>query len=217
VIGAGLWAGTKNGVCEFGGIGIADGPGGFRRRVRENVDAGADLIKVCVSAWPARAVAAPDAYEIADASLAALVEESHKLGRKVVAHAISRGAFMVPTLASLLPGTPPDARSSLSGAVRAAHDAGVRIVFGTDGGVLPHGENAREFAALAAAGLPAADAIRAATVNAAAAFGLGRSGELRAGYAADLVAVAGNPLADPGALSRVLFVMKGGKVVKALQ
>ena len=245
LLAAGRWAGTKNGVCEFGGIGIADGPDGFRRRVRENVDAGADIIKVCVSAWAARAAAEPDVYEIADASLAALVDESHARKKLVIAHALCRGAvraaldarvdglahaafvdgetiaamrsrhmFMISTLASLLPSTPVDARRTLASAVKAAHDAGVAIVFGTDGGVLPHGENAREFAALSDAGIPAIDLLRAATTRAAAAFGLADTGELRPGYAADIVAVSGNPLQDPSALARVVFVMKAGRIVK---
>jgi len=245
LLAAGRWAGTRNGVCEFGGIGIGDGPDGFRRRVRENVDAGADIIKVCVSAWAARAVAEPDTYEIADASLAALVDESHAGRKPVIAHALSRGAvraaldarvdglahaafvdddtiaamrsrqmFMISTLASLLASTSADARRTLALAVKKAHVAGVAIVFGTDGGVLPHGENAREFAALSDAGIPAIDLLRAATTRAAAAFGLAETGELRRGYTADIIAVSGNPLQDASALSRVVFVMKAGRIVE---
>ena len=248
VLAAGLWAGTKGGVCEFGGIGIDGGPEGFRQRVRDNIGAGADLIKACVSGWPGAALALPDSYEIADASLAALVAEAHAGKRIVVAHAISRGAvrasvaqrvdglahaafvdaetiramregrmFMIPTLASLLGSTPPEGRAALAAAVKAAHDGGVRLVFGTDGGVLPHGRNAREFTALVAAGLSPIDAIRAATVNAAAAFGLDGTGELKAGKAADVIAVSGDPLADASALTRVVFVMKHGRVIKALE
>ena len=92
ILAAGRWAGTKNGICEFGGIGVAGGPDGFRQRVRENVEAGADLTKVCVSGWAAAAFAKPDAYEIADDALAAVVEESSRAKRIVVAHAISLGA-----------------------------------------------------------------------------------------------------------------------------
>ncbi len=216
--------------------------------MRENAGAGADIIKVCVSAWPAQAVAAPHAYEIADASLAALVAESHTRGKIVIAHAISRGAvraaldahvdglahaafvdqpliaamrsqrvFMISTLASLLPSTPTDARTALAAAVRAAHQGGVSIVFGTDGGVMPHGRNAREFAALIDAGLSPIDALRAATINASAAFSLSNSGQLRPGHTADIIAVSGDPLSDPSALSRVVFVMKQGRVLKGLQ
>jgi len=246
LLAAGLWAGTKDGVCEFGGIGIADGPAGFRRRVRDNVGAGADVIKVCVSGWPARAFVQPEAYEIAAPSLAALVDDSHTRGKMVIAHAISAGAvrasldagvdglahaafvdgddiaamrskrtFMISTLASLLPATPADARVALAAAVRAAHAGGVTLVYGTDAGVIPHGHNAREFAALVDAGLAPADGLRAATIDASAAFHLPESGELRQGYAADIIAVTGDPLRDPAALSRVVFVMKQGRVVKS--
>ena len=60
VLAAGIWIGRKDGVCEFGGIGIAGGAEGFRERVRVNVQAGADVIKACVSGWPAEAYAQPD-------------------------------------------------------------------------------------------------------------------------------------------------------------
>ena len=66
VLSAGIWVGRKDGVCEFGGIGIAGGAEGFRQRVRENIAAGADLIKVCVTGWPADAYANPDGYELPD-------------------------------------------------------------------------------------------------------------------------------------------------------
>src|SRR5262245_43280730 len=83
ILAAGLWAGTTGGVCEFGGIGITGGPDGFRGRVRENVAAGADLIKVCVSSWLADAYQKPDAFEIDEASLAAEVDEARKAKRPV--------------------------------------------------------------------------------------------------------------------------------------
>ena len=89
ILAAGLWVGTKNGICEFGGIGVEGGPGAFRQRVRDNIKAGADLTKVCVSGWPAAAFAQPEAYEIRDEALAAVVEESKQSNRNVVAHAIS--------------------------------------------------------------------------------------------------------------------------------
>jgi imidazolonepropionase-like amidohydrolase len=92
VLAAGIWVGTKNGVCEFNGVGIEGGPDAFRARVRENVAGGAELIKVCVSGWPADSYARPDAFEIAEDALRAVVEEAHATRRLVVAHAISRGA-----------------------------------------------------------------------------------------------------------------------------
>jgi imidazolonepropionase-like amidohydrolase len=92
---------------------------------------------------------------------------------------------------------------------------GLPIAFGTDAGVIPHRSNANEFLELEAIGLSRADAIRAATVQAAEAIGLATDvGVLTKGRFADIVAVAGNPLADLRALQSVKFVMKGGVVVQ---
>jgi imidazolonepropionase-like amidohydrolase len=96
-----------------------------------------------------------------------------------------------------------------------ASAAGVKVAFGTDSGVSNHGENAREFGYMVEAGMPAAEAILAATRNAADLIGAAdRIGSLQAGRYADVIAVAGNPLADISELRRVTFVMKGGKIVK---
>ncbi len=96
-----------------------------------------------------------------------------------------------------------------------AYAAGVKIAFGTDSGVSNHGENAREFGYMVEAGMPAAEAILAATRNAADLIGApDRIGSLQAGRFADVIAVAGNPLTDISELRRVTFVMKGGKVIK---
>jgi imidazolonepropionase-like amidohydrolase len=98
---------------------------------------------------------------------------------------------------------------------RAAHKAGVKMIFGTDGGVYPNGDNAKQFVTMVTWGMTPMQAIQAATVTAAEA--LGRSadvGAIAAGRYGDLIAVAGNPLADVGILQSVTFVMKGGTVVK---
>lgn len=95
VLAAGRWIGTKDGVCEFGGLGLAGGPAAFRRRVRENAEAGADLQKVCVTGWMADAWATPNIYEIDNDSLAAVVQEAGLLKHLVVAHAISTGGAAV--------------------------------------------------------------------------------------------------------------------------
>src|SRR5262245_8261138 len=87
--------------------------------------------------------------------------------------------------------------------------------FGTDSGVYPHGLNARQFPYLVRYGMTTAEALRSATVVAAECMGWGdRVGRLARGFAADLVAVAGDPLADVGELSDVPIVMKGGILVK---
>jgi len=96
-----------------------------------------------------------------------------------------------------------------------AHGAGVKIAFGTDTGVSPHGENTREFALMVKGGMTPAEAIRSATVTAADLLGMAdRVGTLEVGRAADVIAVRGDPLADVRELERVGFVMKGGVVYK---
>ena len=98
---------------------------------------------------------------------------------------------------------------------RAAHRAGVKMVFGTDAGVYPHGDNARQLSRMVTFGMTSAEAIQAATVNAADALGQsGRVGVIAEGAFADIIAVSGNPLADVSLLEDVSFVMKGGEVYK---
>ncbi len=93
--------------------------------------------------------------------------------------------------------------------------AGVRIAFGTDAGVYPHGDNARQFAYMVKYGLTPARAIRSATFDAAELLGrAGQVGKVAPGHFADLIAVKGDPLADVRALENVGFVMKGGAIVK---
>lgn len=93
--------------------------------------------------------------------------------------------------------------------------AGVRIAFGTDSGVSPHGENGREFLYMVETGMAPIDAIRAATVHAAELLGIeADAGRLTEGRWADLIAVDGNPLEDIAVLTKVSFVMKNGVVYK---
>lgn len=96
-----------------------------------------------------------------------------------------------------------------------AHAAGVPIAFGTDAGVFPHGQNARQFRVMVERGMTPLEAIRSATVIAAAAMGWGdRVGSLRPGHYGDLIAVRGDPLADIRLLEQVSAVVQGGRVVK---
>jgi len=93
--------------------------------------------------------------------------------------------------------------------------AGVKIAFGTDAAVYPHGLNARDFAGYVKMGLTPLAAIQSATVNAADLLGWSdRAGAVEAGKWADLIAVEGDPLADITRLEKVKFVMKGGVVFK---
>jgi imidazolonepropionase-like amidohydrolase len=95
-----------------------------------------------------------------------------------------------------------------------AYRAGVRIAFGTDCGIYPHGENADEFLTMVGKGMSPMDAIRSATVVTAELFGLQDAGVIAAGMRADIIAVDGDPLENIGVLGDVEFVMKGGRVAK---
>ncbi|NKJ42774.1 amidohydrolase family protein [Novosphingobium sp. SG720] len=101
---------------------------------------------------------------------------------------------------------------------RAAHAAGVKLLFGTDGGVYPNGFNARQFAKMVEWGMTPIEAIQAATKSAAEALDRTADvGAIATGRYGDLIAVDGDPLADVRTLEHVAFVMKGGEVVKAAQ
>jgi len=144
---------------------------------------------------------------------------------------IDRGTWLVPTFARLrwrreqaaAAGASPDALTRAAAAeerarerLRRAIALGVPVALGSDATVIPHGLNAREVAALVELGLTPPQALRAATLQAAALLGWSdRVGSLRPGHFADLLAVDGDPLADPAALERVLLVVKGGVVVRA--
>jgi len=140
------------------------------------------------------------------------------------------GAYLVPTL---LPGAkiPPmmagnpfftdaikakanDAAAASLGNVKLAHAAGVKIAFGTDTGVTPHGDNAQEFALMVKAGMSESDAIRAATVVASELIGMSADlGTIEAGKFADIIAVDGNPLKEIAVLEHVDAVIRDGRLV----
>jgi imidazolonepropionase-like amidohydrolase len=102
-------------------------------------------------------------------------------------------------------------RQNFTKAVR----AGVKMTFGTDAGVCPHGINARQFAFMVKYGMTPLQAIQSATVNAADLIGHSELfGSIKAGKAADIIAVAGDPLTDVRVLENVAFVMKEGTVYK---
>ena len=100
---------------------------------------------------------------------------------------------------------------------RAAFQAGVKMIFGTDGGVYPNGDNAKQFAKMVEWGMTPLQAIQSATSTAADALGRPSDvGAIAVGRYGDLIAVAGDPLSDVTVLQSVAFVMKGGDVVKQL-
>ncbi len=95
-----------------------------------------------------------------------------------------------------------------------AYKAGVKIAFGTDSGVSPHGENAREFMLMVEAGIPASYALQSATVLAAEVLGVDDQGVIEPGKRADLIAMPGDPLKDIGVVMNVDFVMKDGVIYR---
>ncbi|MEO7865683.1 MAG: amidohydrolase family protein [Sphingomicrobium sp.] len=94
--------------------------------------------------------------------------------------------------------------------------AGVKMLFGTDAGVYPHGDNGKQFAKMVQWGMSPLQAIQAATLNPSIAYGRGDIGTLRAGAYGDIIAVKGDPLSDVTVLEHVDSVVKGGKLVKGV-
>jgi imidazolonepropionase-like amidohydrolase len=95
-----------------------------------------------------------------------------------------------------------------------AYKNGVKMAFGTDAGVGPHGDNAREFLYMVEAGIPASYALQAATIHAAEVLGVDDQGVIEAGKRADIVAMPGDPIADIGQTLKVDFVMKDGAIYR---
>jgi len=160
------------------------------------------------------------------------IEHGTMMDDEVIALMKERGTWYVPTISAgrfvaekaqidgyFPPLVRPKARAigpMIQETFARAWKAGVKIAFGTDSGVSPHGDNAEEFVFMVEAGMAPADAIRSATLSGAELLGVSdRAGTLSAGNWADVIAVAGNPLEDVSTLGDVAFVMKAGKVHKA--
>ena len=128
-----------------------------------------------------------------------------------VAHKAAIPGFYPPQVAAKAAAIGP----LISGTAGRAYKAGVKIAFGTDAGVYPHGENAHEFELMVQAGIPPLYAIQAATVNASQLLKHDKDlGSITAGKLADVVAVPGNPLDNISLMKQVSFVMKEGVVYK---
>ena len=239
--------------------GIAHGPAGFREAVRFQVKYGADVIKFCASGGVLSLADEVDTPQLTPEEMDALVDEAHRLRKRVAAHchgdraareAIlagvdsiehgsflgeetlalmkARGTYLVPTLLAAdwiggkLEKFPPEiaakARAALaarSSMFRAAVRLRVRIGFGTDSAVSPHGINAREFALMTGLGMSPLDALKSATSVNAELLGItAKAGTLEPGKVADVIAMPGDPAADITATERVFFVMKEGKTIK---
>jgi imidazolonepropionase-like amidohydrolase len=241
--------------------GIADGPWAARAKVREEIKYGVDLIKVMASGGVLSKGDQPGAPQYTFEELQAIVEEAHKLGRRVAAHAHGtqsikdairagvdsvehasliddegialakqHGTYLVFDIynddyilsqgekADMLPES--IEKEKHLGLIqrqsfRRAHDAGAKLAFGTDGGVYPHGDNAKQFAKMVEWGMKPLEAIQAATIGDADLLGWpDKVGALEVGKFGDLIAVEGDPTTDVRVLETVKFVMKGGTIVR---
>jgi imidazolonepropionase-like amidohydrolase len=255
------------GICMTGGHGWwfareADGPDEVRKAVREQLKAGADVIKIFATGGVMTPGVEPGSAQLTLDEVRAAIEEATKAGRRVAAHAqgsqgisncieagitsIEHGIFLteelvarmkrdgvalVPTLIAAhqiavqggAAGTP-EFMVRKSQAVMSAHlasfqmavRAGVLIAAGTDAGtpLNPHGSMVPELELMVKHGMTPLDAIRSATAVAAAVLGLGSEvGQVAPGFAADLIAVSGNPAERIGALAEVRLVLANGKMV----
>lgn len=267
---AGYAIGIKGGHCDNNLLpadmnvtdrGVADGPWEARAKVREMAKYGADVIKICASGGVLSKGDEPGAQQYTLEEMQAIVDEAHKLGRKVAAHA--HGASSI--RAAITAGVDSVEHASLideqgmrlarekgtylvmdiydddfilqEGAkagmlaesidkeralgqlqrdnFRKAFKAGDKMAFGTDAGVYPHGDNARQFAYMVQYGMTPMQAIQSATVQAADLLGWkDRVGAIAAGKFADIIAVKGDPLANVAELTHVSFVMKGGAIIR---
>ena len=241
--------------------GVADGVDEVRKKVRFDIQQGADLIKILATGGVLSANDDPRHTGYTRDEMRAAVDEANRLGRFVAAHchgkegmiwvsnagarSIEHGTYMdaeaaavlkkngtwyVPTLYVIEPilaeGNPlkiPEGSLAKARAVRGvmreafktALKAGVKIAFGTDAGVFPHGTQVKEFKIYTDLGMTPMQAIGTATTSAADLMGwAGKVGVIAAGSYADMVAVSGDPIRDITELERVKWVMKGGKVYK---
>lgn len=239
--------------------GIADGADEIRKAVRFEVKNGADVIKAAVSGGVLSLADEVDTPQFTPAEMAALVDESHRLRKKVAVHchgdqvareaieagvdSIEHGSFMKPETLTMMKrkGTfltptlmatewvmnklanyPPALQAKAKAAAAARSDMfrnavkmGVRISFGTDAAVFPHGQNAREFKLMVDLGMNPIEALKSATGNDAELLGIGQKvGTLEKGKLADVIAVPGDPTADITATEHVSFVMKEGKIIR---
>lgn len=240
---------------------VADGVDEIRKRVRNNVKWGADVIKFCATAGVLSEEESVGAPQYSQEEMNALVEEAHMWGKKVAAHAHGtegikraviagvnsiehcsilddeaikmmkdKGTYMVPTMFALdyiidtyaSKGFPEQtitkaksiSKQKLDGLALAVK-AGIKIAYGTDAGVMPHGLNAKDFVYLVKAGMSPMEAIQSATVNAADLLGITKeTGSISVGKHADIIAVEKNPMDDISILENVKFVMKEGVVYK---
>lgn len=131
-------------------------------------------------------------------------------GKEVVEKAKIKGFFpdiIVPKALEIGP--------KIQATFKKAYQRGVKIAFGTDAGVFPHGSNGKEFGFMVEAGMPPMEAIQSATLTNAGVLGMSdKIGQIKAGFYADIVATDDNPIEKISTMEEVSFVMKEGKVYK---
>jgi imidazolonepropionase-like amidohydrolase len=210
-------------VCATAGVLSFEGPVGAQQLSGDELaaivaEAHRHGLKVAAHAHGAEGIMAAVRAGVAS------IEHGSELTPEILAQMKQRGTYLVPTAYLLtampLDQLPPPIRAKAETVIprakashRRAVQAGVKIAFGTDAAVIPHGENAKELGVYVGYGMSPLAAIRTATVNAADLLGVTDRGVLAAGKLADVIAAPGNPLEDVRALERVSWVMKGGKVV----
>lgn len=239
--------------------GVADGPWEIRKKVRDNIKYGADVIKFCATGGVLSKGTKVGLQQYTLEEMVALVSEAHDRDRKVAAHAhgadgiraaiqagvdsvehasliddegirlalendtvlvmdvyVSTYILEMGESAGFLPESLDKERivgQTQRNNFRKAHEAGVRMAFGSDAGVYPHGRNGRQFAFMVEYGMTPLEAIQAATINAAELLGWeSEIGRIEEGRFADIIAVRGNPLDNVRELEDVRFVMKGGEI-----
>jgi len=241
--------------------GVTDGVDEIRKRVRNNVKWGADVIKFCATAGVLSEEESVGAPQYSAEEMKAIVDEAHMWGKKVAAHAHGtegikravlagvnsvehcsivddetvklmkeKGTYMVPTMYALdyiienfsKKGFP-DKIVNKAKSIRQQKEeglvkiikGGVKIAYGTDAAVMPHGLNGKDFVYLVKAGLTPIQAIQTATKNAADLLDItSKTGSITPGKWADIIAVNGDPIKDISLLEHVDFVMKNGTVYK---
>jgi imidazolonepropionase-like amidohydrolase len=212
-------------ICATAGVLSFEGPVGAQQFSQEEMET---IVAEAARHGMSVAAHAHGAEGIKAAVLAGVrsIEHGSLLDAEGIRLMKERGTFLVPTTyladAIDLEALPapirakaefvlPRARENLKAAIR----EGVRIGFGTDAAVYPHGGNAKEFAVLVSLGMAPLEAIRSATLHAVELLGVEDRGVLAVNRLADVVAVPGNPLEDITVTERIEFVMRGGVVFKA--